>query len=115
MPSLLQLSILLLTWHRASWSAGTPRLRHVRKHRQVFMSGGAFMLSLLAPFPRVLLATLHRDSSLRSALGLSCGLGLLRYTGYPGVPFVLAASSASSAPASARSLGSLTISSKYCT
>ena len=29
---------------------------------------------------------------LRSALGLSCGLGLLRYTGYPGVPFVLSAS-----------------------
>ena len=37
---------------------------------------------------------------LRSALGLSCGLGLLRYTGYPGVTFVLSASSASSAPAS---------------
>ena len=35
-----------LTWFCASWSAGTPRLRHVRKDRPVFMSGGAFLLSL---------------------------------------------------------------------
>ena len=95
-----------LTWQCASWSAGTTRLRHVRKDRLVFMSGGAFELSLplLAPFPRVLLTTAHHESS-------RCGLGLLRYTGYPGVPLVL---STSSAPASARSLGSLLISSMYC-
>ena len=37
---------LTLTWLRASWSAGTPRLRHVRIDRPVFMSGGAFELSL---------------------------------------------------------------------
>ena len=74
--SLSQLSFLLLTWHCASWSAGTLL---------VWWSLGA--LSLPRRFSR-------------------CGLGLLRYTGYPGVPFVLSASSAS---ASARSLGSLMI------
>ena len=53
----------------------------MRIDRPVFMSGGAFELSLprLPPFPRVLLATVHRESS-------RCGLGLLRYTRYPGVP-----------------------------
>ena len=56
------------------------------------MSGGALCpLSLLARFPRVLLATVHRESSLclhslplevlRYALGHSCGLGLLNLTG----------------------------------
>ena len=46
------------------------------------MSGGAFELSLLrlAPFPRVLLLTVHRESC-------RCGLGLLRHTEYPRVPF----------------------------
>ena len=41
-----------LTWLCASWSAGTPRLRHVRKDRPVYMSGGAFLLenfSLVLP------------------------------------------------------------------
>ena len=33
---------------RASWSAGTPRLRYVRIDRPVFMSGGAFELSLFS-------------------------------------------------------------------
>ena len=33
------------TWPCASWSAGTPRVRHVRKDRPVYMSGGAFLLS----------------------------------------------------------------------
>ena len=33
---------------RASWSAGTPRLRCVRIDRPVFMSGGAFELSLFS-------------------------------------------------------------------
>ena len=33
-----------LTWFCASWSAGTPRLRHVRKDRPVFMYSGAFLL-----------------------------------------------------------------------
>ena len=31
----------------ASWSAGTPRLRHVRTDRPVYMSGGAFLLENL--------------------------------------------------------------------
>ena len=50
----------LLTWLCASWSAGTPRLRHVRKVLPVYMSGGAFSLSFslvlsarLAPFHRL--------------------------------------------------------------
>ena len=41
-----------LTWICASWLAGTPRLRHVRKDRPVYMSGGAFLLeniSLVLP------------------------------------------------------------------
>ena len=104
-------SFFTLTWLRASWSVGTPRLRHVRKDRQVFTSGGG-SLSLLAPFLRVLLSTVHRESSL--CLHFSCGLGLLRHTGNPWVfLFVLSASSAPSA--SARSPGFLTISSMYCT
>ena len=76
-PAILLFS-LTLTWRRASWSAGTTRLRYVRIDRPVFMCGGAFELSppRLAPAPRVLLATVHRS-----------GLGLLRCTGYPGVPF----------------------------
>ena len=71
MPSLLQLSFLLLTWLRASWSAGTPRLRCVRTDRQVYTSGGALLLSLslvlqalLAPFRRLSLRTLSRESCL---------------------------------------------------
>ena len=78
MPSLLQLSF-FLTWLRASWSADTPRLRHVRKDRPVFMSGGAFMLSLmlharLAPFLLLPLTTVSRESSLclHSLVDLVC-------------------------------------------
>ena len=40
MPSIfLQLSFLLLTWFRASWSAGTPRLKHVCTDRPLYTSG----------------------------------------------------------------------------
>ena len=53
----------------ASWSAGTPRLRHVRKDRPVYMSGGAFSLSFslvlfarLAPFRRLPFTTVHHES-----------------------------------------------------
>ena len=45
-----------LTWLGVSWSAGTPRLRHVRKDLPVNMSGGAFSLS----FSLVLHARLAR-------------------------------------------------------
>ena len=45
-PAVLLFS-LTLTWLRASWSAGTPRLRHVRIDRPVFVSGGAFKLFLI--------------------------------------------------------------------
>ena len=38
--------VLFLTWLRASFSAGTPRLRHVRKNRSVFMSDGSPSCSL---------------------------------------------------------------------
>ena len=44
-PAVLLFS-LTLTWLRSSWSAGTPRLRHVRIDRLVFISGGALELSL---------------------------------------------------------------------
>ena len=61
------------------------------------MSGGAFLLSFtlllharLAPFPGLQILTLSRESS-------RCGLGLLRYTGYPGDPVVLSTPSALSA------------------
>ena len=47
----------------------------------------------LAPFPRLPILTLSRVSS-------RCGLGLLRYTGYLGDPFVLSAHSAWSTCAS---------------
>ena len=53
----------------ASWSAGTPRLRHVRKDRPVYMSGGAFLLSFsfglhesLASFSRLPFTTVLRES-----------------------------------------------------
>ena len=53
------------------------------------MTGRAFLLPFtlvlharLAPFPRLQILTLSRESS-------HCGLVLLRYLGYPGAPFVL--------------------------
>ena len=38
--------VLTFTWLRASWSAGSPRLRRARIDRPVYMSGGAFTPSL---------------------------------------------------------------------
>ena len=63
-------AVFLLTWPRASWSAGTPRLRRV-----VYTSGGAKLLSfmppsLLAPFHRLPLCTLFSRCALHLALRL---------------------------------------------
>ena len=50
-------AVFLLTWPRASWSAGTPRLRRVCTDRPVYTSGGAKLLSFMHPS---LLAPFHR-------------------------------------------------------
>ena len=122
LPAALLFSLTLtLTWLRASWSAGSPRLRHARFDRTVYMSGGAFKLSLPRASTHVwhrftccrsrlfivsllVVCTLHlsRCFALHWAFRLACGQGLLRYPLCSGVPFVLSASSASSAPSSAR-------------
>ena len=60
-----------LTWLYVSWSAGTRRLRHVRKDRPVFMSDGAFLLSL------VLHARLASPSRLPLRVFLHFGLSFL--------------------------------------
>ena len=76
-------SLFFLTWLCASWSAGTPRLRHVRKDRPVYMSGGAFSHSFslvlsarLAPLHRLPFTTVLRESlSAPSSLSRCFALG----------------------------------------
>ena len=50
-------AVFLLTWPRASWSAGTPRLGRVCTDRPVYTSVGAKLLSFMPPS---LLAPFHR-------------------------------------------------------
>ena len=85
----------------ASWSAGTPRLRHVSDRSQCLVEPSCSR-PLLVPFPRVLLVTVHREYSV-SGLVLLIFLVFFQHL------------SGSSAPASARSLGFPTISSMCCT
>ena len=41
-------AVFLLTWPRASWSAGTPRLRRACTDRPVYTSGGATLCTLFS-------------------------------------------------------------------
>ena len=71
-------AVFLLTWPRASWSAGTPRLRRVCTDRPVYTSGGAKLLSfvppsLLAPFHRL---PLSAPCSLEVLCTWLCACGL---------------------------------------
>ena len=71
-----------LTWLCASWSAGTPRLRHVRKDRPVYVSCGAFLFEishscfthvwrhLLGCLSRLFIVNLRTLSAFLSALRL---------------------------------------------
>ena len=62
-------AVSLLTWPRASWSAGTPRLRRVSTDRPVYTSSGAKLLSFMPPS---LLAPFHR-----LPLSATCSLDVL--------------------------------------
>ena len=53
---------LFSTWLCASWSAGTPRLGHVREDRLVCMSGGALQLFLVSSTPGAVSAAAAHDS-----------------------------------------------------
>ena len=65
-----------LTWLCASWPAGTPRLRHMRRDRLDCMSGSLLALSL--SLTRASRTSVHRESlhllSLEVVWRYTCGL-----------------------------------------